>query len=118
MRIVSCMLSGARRVRPVGRRLVDPQIACSLPKPVNGNPLRQELWFRQSRFVGWGVPVARMTQKRHETSPEPLKLEQVKELQALLQTDNTAPVDRMTFGMRLAELIIRVPNMRKRRQRK
>jgi hypothetical protein len=59
-----------------------------------------------------------MTQKEHETSPEPLKPEQVKELQALLQTDNIAPVDRMTFGMRLAELIIRVRNMRKRRQRK
>jgi hypothetical protein len=45
-----------------------------------------------------------MPQKEQETAPEPLKPEEVTELQALLQTDNIAPVDRMTFGMRLAEL--------------
>ena len=54
----------------------------------------------------------RMPQKEQETAPE------VMELQALLQTDNIAPVDRMTFGMRLAEIIIRVRNLRKPRQRK
>ena len=64
------------------------------------------------------VPVVRMPQKEQETAPEPLKPEEVTELQALLQTDNIAPVDRMTFGMRLAELIIRVRNMAKPRQRK
>ena len=56
-----------------------------------------------------------MPQKEQETAPEPLKPEEVTELQALLQTDNIAPVDRMTFGMRLAELIIRVRNMAKPR---
>ena len=53
---------------------------------------------------------------RVSRSPEPLKPEEVMELQALLQTDNIAPVDRMTFGMRLAEIIIRVRNLRKPRQ--
>ena len=54
---------------------------------------------------------------RVSRSPEPLKPEEVMELQALLQTDNIAPVDRMTFGVRLAEIIIRVRNLRKPRQR-
>jgi hypothetical protein len=54
---------------------------------------------------------------RVSRSPEALKPEEVMELQALLQTDNIAPVDRMTFGMRLAEIIIHVRNLRKPRQR-
>jgi hypothetical protein len=59
-----------------------------------------------------------MPQKEQETAPEPLKPEEVMELQPLLQTDNIAPVDRMTFGMRVAEIIIRVRNLRTPRQRK
>jgi hypothetical protein len=59
-----------------------------------------------------------MRQNDPETSPGPLKPEEVAELQTMLQTDNIAPVDRMTFGMRLAELIMRVRNLSKRRQRK
>jgi hypothetical protein len=65
-----------------------------------------------------GVPIACMRQNDPETSPGPLKPEEVAELQTMLQTDNIAPVDRMTFGMRLAELIMRVRNLSKRRQRK
>jgi len=64
-RIVSCMLSGARRVRPVGRRLVDPQIASSWPKTVNDNPqcLHPAAWARAtagetgSQCVAVGVRV-------------------------------------------------------------
>ena len=52
----------------------------------------------------------------HETTPEPLKPEEVTELQALLQTDDIAPVDRATFGRRLAEIIMRVRNLRKPRR--
>jgi hypothetical protein len=59
-----------------------------------------------------------MHQKENETTPGPSKSEELTELQKLLQTDNIAPVDRITFGMRLAELIIRVRNLSKHRQRK
>jgi len=59
-----------------------------------------------------------MRQKENETTPDPLTPEELTELQKLLQTDNIAPVDRMTFGRRLAEIIIRVRNLSKRRQRK
>jgi hypothetical protein len=71
----------------------------------------EELPFARPDFLLRKVPVVRMPQKEQETAPEPLKPEEVTELQALLQTDNIAPVDRMTFGMRLAELIIRVRNV-------
>jgi hypothetical protein len=56
--------------------------------------------------------------ERARNSPRAIEARGSAELQALLQTDNIAPVDRMTFGMRLAELIIRVRNMAKPRQRK
>jgi hypothetical protein len=59
-----------------------------------------------------------MGQKDRKTSLGALKREEVTELQKLLQTDNIAPVDRATFGRRLAEIIIRVRNLSKRRQRK
>ena len=49
-----------------------------------------------------------MRQKENETTADPLTPEELTELQKLLQTDNIAPVDRMTFGRRLAEIIIRV----------
>ena len=59
-----------------------------------------------------------MPQKENDSRPDPLDPEELTELQKLLQTDNIAPVDRITFGMRLAELIIRVRNLSKHRQRK
>jgi hypothetical protein len=42
-----------------------------------------------------------MRQKENETTPDLLTPEELTELQKLLQTDNIAPVDRMTFGRRL-----------------
>jgi hypothetical protein len=59
-----------------------------------------------------------MAQKEHDRRPEPLKPEEAAELERALQSDDIAPVDRATFGRRLAEIIIRVRNLSKRRQRK
>jgi hypothetical protein len=78
----------------------------------------EELPLARPDFLLRKVPVVRMPQKEQETAPEPLKPEEVTELQKLLQTDNIAPVDRATFGRRLAEIIMRVRNLSKRRQRK
>jgi hypothetical protein len=78
----------------------------------------EELPLARPDFLLRKVPVVGMPQKDQETAPEPLKLEEVTELQALLQTDDIAPVDQKTFGMRLAEIIIRVRNLRTPRQRK
>jgi hypothetical protein len=49
-----------------------------------------------------------MRQKENETTPDPLTPEELTELQKLLQTDNIAPVDRMTFGRRLAATSVSV----------
>ena len=49
-----------------------------------------------------------MAQKEHDRRPEPLKSEEAAELESALQLDDIAPVDQKTFGMRLAEIIIRV----------
>jgi hypothetical protein len=54
-----------------------------------------------------------MAQKEHDRRPEPLKPEEAAEL-----SDDIAPVDQKTFGMRLAEIIRRVRNLRTPRQRK
>ena len=62
--------------------------------------------------------VPRMAQKEHDRRPEPLKPEEAAELERALQSDDIAPVDQKTFGMRLAEIIIRVRNLRTPRQRK
>ena len=59
-----------------------------------------------------------MAQKEHDRRPEPLKSEEAAELESALQLDDIAPVDQKTFGMRLAEIIIRVRNLRTPRQRK
>jgi hypothetical protein len=59
-----------------------------------------------------------MAQKEHDRRPEPLKPEEAAELERALQSDDIAPVDQKTFGMRLAEIIIRVRNLRTPRQRK
>ena len=71
-----------------------------------------------SRVTFAGGAGSCMRQKDHKTSLGALKREEVTELQKLLQTDNIAPADRATFGRRLAEIIIRVRNLSKRRQRK
>jgi hypothetical protein len=47
-----------------------------------------------------------------------LKPEEAAELERALQSDDIAPVDQKTFGMLLAEIIIRVRNLRTPRQRK
>jgi hypothetical protein len=44
-----------------------------------------------------------MAQKEHDRRPEPLKPEEAAELERALQSDDIAPVDQKTFGMRLAE---------------
>jgi hypothetical protein len=62
--------------------------------------------------------VPRMAQKEHDRRPEPLKLEEAAELERALQSDDIAPVDQKTFGMRLAEIIMRVRSLRTPRQRK
>jgi hypothetical protein len=59
-----------------------------------------------------------MAQKEHDRRPEPLKPEEAAELEKALQSDDIAPVDQKTFGMRQAEIIIRVRNLRTPRQRK
>jgi hypothetical protein len=59
-----------------------------------------------------------MAQKEHDRRPEPLKPEVAAELERALQFGRHCPVDQKTFGMRLAEIIIRVRNLRTFRQRK
>jgi hypothetical protein len=59
------------------------------------------------RVAHRGEAGAGMSQKEHETTPEALKSEEATELRRLLQTDEIAPVDRLSFGRRLAEIITR-----------
>jgi hypothetical protein len=59
-----------------------------------------------------------MRQNDPETSPDSMKPEEAAELKSQLQTDNIAPVDERTVGMRLAELIIRAHNLSRRWQHK
>jgi hypothetical protein len=47
-----------------------------------------------------------MPQKDRETSPDPMKPEEAAELERTLQEEEIAPVDRATFGRRLAEIIV------------
>jgi hypothetical protein len=48
-----------------------------------------------------------MPQKdRETTSPDPMKPEEAAELERALQEEEIAPVDRATFGRRLAEIIV------------
>ena len=78
----------------------------------------QELSFRQADYLGRCPLVPRMAQKEHDRRPEPLKPEEAAELEKALQSDDIAPVDQKTFGMQLAEIIIRVRNLGTPRQRK
>jgi hypothetical protein len=41
-----------------------------------------------------------MARNEHDRRPEPLKLEEAAELERALQSDDIAPVDQKTFGMR------------------
>lgn len=47
-----------------------------------------------------------MPQNDREKPSDPLSPEEAAELQRVLQTDNIAPVDRVSFGRRLAEIIV------------
>ena len=60
--------------------------------------------------------VPRMAQKEHGQKAR--AIEARGELERALQSDDIAPVDQKTFGMRLAEIIIRVRSLRTPRQRK
>jgi hypothetical protein len=47
-----------------------------------------------------------MPQKDREKSPDPMKPEEAAELERALKEEEIAPVDRATFGRRLAEIIV------------
>ena len=81
-------------------------------------PLRPGTFISSGGLPGRRPLVPRMAQKEHDRRPEPLKPEEAAELEKALQSDDIAPVDQKTFGMQLAEIIIRVRNLRTPRQRK
>ena len=81
-------------------------------------PLRPGTFISSGGLPGRRPLVPRMAQKEHDRRPEPLKPEEAAELERALQSDDIAPVDQKTFGMRLAEIIICVRNLRTPRQRK
>ena len=59
-----------------------------------------------------------MRQNDAGTRPRVIEARGSAELERALQSDDVALVDQKTFGMRLAEIIIRVRNLRTPRQRK
>ena len=61
------------------------------------------------------MPVPYMPQNDPETRPDPMKPEEAAELERALREEDIAPVDRASFGRRLAEIIVSA--VRKRWQR-
>ena len=82
--------------------------------PIGGNPRR----LCRGSFAESEVRVSRMRQNDAGTRPRVIEARGSAELERALQSDDVALVDQKTFGMRLAEIIIRVRNLRTPRQRK